>query len=132
MKPIAYSEKLTHACTARHTLVLRLLIMIPYTTMSVCYLLVDISRIYPSLFCLEISMLDLNLVSLSTEVNLKELLLDDHVRRLQEVVDKEPYHDDQATCSIIVGTSGHKTCKVGQANRWTKSWEISCFLYLAS
>jgi len=62
--------------------------MIPCTTMSVCYLLVDISRIYPSLFCLEISMLDLNLVSLSTEVNSKELLLDDHVRRLQEVVDK--------------------------------------------
>ena len=132
MKPRAYSEKSTHACTARHTLVLRLLIMIPYTTMSVCYLLVDISRIYPSLFCLEISMLDLNLVSLSTEVTSKELLLDKHVRRLQEVVDKEPYHDDQATCAIIVGTSGHKTYKVGQANRWTKSWEISCFLYLAT
>jgi len=62
--------------------------MIPCTTMSVCYLLVGIPRIYPSLFCLEISMLDLNLVSLSTKVNSKELLLDDHVRRLQEVVDK--------------------------------------------
>ena len=77
-------------------------------------------------------MLDLNLVCLSAEVTSKELLLDEHVRRLQEVVDKEPYHDDQATCAIIAGTSGHKTCKVGQANHWTKSCEISCFLYLAT
>jgi len=77
-------------------------------------------------------MLDLNLVGLSTEVTSKELLLDEHIRRLQEVVDKEPYPDDQATCAsaIMVGTSGHKTCKVGQANRWTKSWEISSYTLL--
>ena len=67
MKPRAYSEKSTHACTARHTLVLRLLIMIPYTTMSVCYILVAIPRIYRSLFCLEISIPAQNLVSLSSE-----------------------------------------------------------------
>ena len=66
-------------------------------------------------------MMDLNLVGLSMEVTSKELLLDEHIRRLQEVVDKEPYPDDQTTCAIMVGTSGHKTCKVGQANRWTKS-----------
>ena len=77
-------------------------------------------------------MLDLNLVSLSTEVTSKELLLDEHIRRLQEVVDKEPYHDDQATYAIIVGMRGHKTCKVGQATHWTKSWEISCILHFAS
>jgi len=75
-------------------------------------------------------------VSLPSEVTkgmiLKELLMDENVRRLQEVVDKEPYHDDQATYAIIVGTRGHKTCKVGQANHWIKSWEISCFLYLAT
>jgi len=35
MKPRAYSEQSTHACTTRHTLVWRLLIMIPYTTVSV-------------------------------------------------------------------------------------------------
>ena len=46
-KPRAYAEHSTYACTSRHTLVLRLLIMIPYTTMLVCYLLVDISHIYP-------------------------------------------------------------------------------------
>ena len=75
-------------------------------------------------------MLDLNLVGLSTEVTSKELLLDEHIRRLQEVVDKEPYPNDQATCAIMVGTSGHKTCKVGQANRWTKLWEISSYTLL--
>ena len=63
---------------------------------------------------------------------LKELLMDENVRRLQEVVDKEPYHDDQATYAIIVGMRGHKTCKVGRATSWTKLWEISCFLYFAS
>jgi len=42
MKPRAYSEQSTHASTARHMLVLKLLIMIPYTTMSVYYLLVGI------------------------------------------------------------------------------------------
>ena len=74
-------------------------------------------------------------MSLSSEVTkgmiLKELLMDENVRRLQEVVDKEPYHDDQATYAIIVGMRGHKTCKVGQATRWTKSWEISCILHFA-
>ena len=63
---------------------------------------------------------------------LKELLMDENVRRLQEVVDKESYHDDQATYAIIVGIRGHKTCKVGQATRQTKSQEMSCYLYLAS
>jgi hypothetical protein len=57
-------------------------------------------------------MLDLNLVSLSAEVTSKELLLDAHVRRLQEVIDKEPYDDDQATCAIIIGTRGHKNAKL--------------------
>ena len=95
-----------------------------------------IPRIYRSPFFLKISIPDLNLVSLPFEVTkgmiLKELLIDENVRRLQEVVDKEPYHDDQATYAIIVGMRGHKTCKVGQATRWTKSWEISCILHFAS
>ena len=52
---------------------------------------------------------------------MKELLLDENDRRLQEVVDKESYHDDQATYAIIVGIRGHKTCKVGQATHRTKS-----------
>jgi len=76
-------------------------------------------------------------VSLSSEVTkgmiLKELLMGENVRRLQEVVDQGPWliwRDDQATCAIMVGTSGHKTCKVGQANRWTKSWEISSYTLL--
>ena len=46
---------------------------------------------------------------------MKELLMDENVSRLQEVVDKEPcliYRDDQATYAIIIGTRGHKTCKV--------------------
>ena len=79
--------------------------------MSVCYLLVAIPRIYRSLFCLEISIPDLNLVSLSSEVTkgmiLKELLVDENVRRLQEVVDQGPWliwRDDQATCAITVVT----------------------------
>ena len=61
--------------------------------------------------------------------------MDENVSRPQEVVDKEPcliYRDDQATYAIIVGMRGHKTCKVGQATSWTKSWEISCFLHFAS
>ena len=92
--------------------------------------------VYLLLLCLELSIPDLNLVSLSSEVTkgmiLKELLIDENVRRLQEVVDKESYHDDQATYAIIVGIRGHKTCKVGQATHRTKSQEMSCYLYLAS
>ena len=138
-KPRAYAEQSTHAYTTRHTLGLRLLIMIPCTTMSVCYLLVGIPRIYRSLCCLEISIPDLNLVSLSSEVTkgmiLKELLMGENVRRLQEVVDQGPWliwRDDQATCAITVGTRGHRTRKVGQVTSRTKSWEISSFLHFAS
>ena len=69
--------------------------MIPCTTMSMCYLLVGIPLIYRSLFCLEISIPDPNLVSFSSEVTkgmiLKELLMDENVRRLQEVVDQGPW-----------------------------------------
>ena len=39
---------------------------------------------------------------------MKELLMDENVRRMQEVVDKEPYHDDQATDAITVGLRRHK------------------------
>ena len=139
MKPRAFSEWSTHGCATRHTLGLRLLIMIPCTTMSVCYLLVGIPRIYRSLFYLEISIPDLNLVSLSSEVTkgmiLKELLMDENVRRLQEVVDQGPWliwRDDQATCAITVGTRGHRTRKVGQVTSRTKLRKISCFLHFAS
>ena len=104
-----------------------------------CYLLVGIPRIYRSLFCLEISIPDLNLVSLSSEVTkgmiLKELLMDENVRRLQEVVDQGPWLisiDDQATCAITVGTRGHRTRKVGQVTSRTKLRKISCFLHFAS
>jgi hypothetical protein len=97
---------------------------------------VSLVQVYLLLLCLELSIPDLNLESLPSEVTkgmiLKELLMDENVRRLQEVVDKEPYHDDQATYAIIVGMRGHKTCKVGQATHWTKSWEMSCYLYLVS
>ena len=59
--------------------------MIPRTTMLVCYLFMDIPRIYRSLFCLEISIPGLNLVSLSSEVTkgmiLKELLMDENVKK---------------------------------------------------
>jgi len=113
--------------------------MIPCTTMSVCYLLMGIPRIYRSLFCLEISIPDLNLVSLSSEVTkgmiLKELLMDENVRRLQEVVDQGPWliwRDDHATCAITVGTRGHRKRKVGQVTSRAKSQEISCFLHFAS
>ena len=139
MKPRAYSEQSTHACTTRHTLVWRLLIMIPYTIVSVWYLLIGIPRIYRSPFCLEISIPDLNLVSLSSEVTkgmiLKELLMDENVRRLPEVVDQGPWliwRDDHATCAITVGTRGHRTRKVGQFTRRTKFRKISCFLHFAS
>ena len=51
-------------------------------------------QVYLLLFCLELSIPDLNLVSLPFEVTkvmiLKELLLDENVRRLQEVVDQGP------------------------------------------
>ena len=47
--------------------------------------------------------------------------MDENVRRQQEVLDKGPYHDDQAIYAIIVGMRRHKTCKVGQATLWTKS-----------
>ena len=139
MKPRAFFEWSTHGCATRHTLGLRLLIMIPCTTMSVCYLLVGIPRIYRSLFYLEISIPDLNLVSLSSEVTkgmiLKELLMDENVRRLQEVVDQGPWliwRDDQATCAITVGTRGNRTRKVGQVTSRTKLRKISCFLHFAS
>jgi len=138
-KPRAYAEQSTHAYTTRHTLGLRLLIMIPCTTMSVWYLLMGIPHIYRSLFCLEISKPDLNLVSLSSEVTkgmiLKELLMDENVRRLQEVVDQGPWliwRDDHATCAITVGTRGHRKCKVGQVTSRTKFRKISCFLHFAS
>ena len=103
--------------------------MIPYTTVSVWYLLMGIPRIYRSSFCLKISIPDLNLVSLLRSYHgdwsFKELLMDENARRLQDVVDKGPWlicRDDQATYAITVGTRGHKTCKVNTP--WTRGHKI--------
>ena len=86
-------------------------------------------QVYLLLLCLELSIPDLNLVSLPSEVTkgmiLKELLMDENVRRLPEVVDQGPWliwRDDQATYAVTVGARGPAILEVEQVPVGQRKW----------